>query len=316
MTEFKWASAAWWKVQFCTHVIHFSPLSPQVAERTGWRDACMRCRFERKMWAVLRNKWIYKRACSPGCTVPPCTQVSCKLSWWFYLLVFHVQYCWMCCCSAGEKSDYVQRLDGRGGSYKPQGKPIISKNLCIIRCIPSRTVDQNLLATRFLTKSDLLLLWLYVKPTERSEEGTQFHVSLRGGRTTSTSSVCLQALSDGLTSFDGKGTWQILYMCCIELCYNHVTPLIIPVTCLRFAAPEVNMRGTHTYTKAGRLTTIKWQNTWCQCAILNEADTESLHGARGKSHVGLFWISHWGFFQIWPMNLKLLTKKDWHFFPL
>lgn len=94
---------------------------------------------------TMRKRWMYKPACLPGCTVPSCTQVSCKLSWQFYLLIFHVQYRWMCCCSVAE-NDYVRRLDRGRGRHKPQGKPIISPNLCIIRCITSRTVDQNLLA--------------------------------------------------------------------------------------------------------------------------------------------------------------------------
>lgn len=194
VTEFRSASAACWKVQSCSRSSHFqSPchLRLELADRPGWRE-CVSS-FERKMWAAPRNKWIYKSACLPGCTVPPCTQVSCKLSWRFYLLVFHVQCCWTCYCSAGE-SDYVQRLDRGGGSYKPQGKPIISPNLCIIRCITSRTLDQTLPAMGFLTKSDLLffilVLWLYVKPTECSQQGPQLHKSLLGCWTTSTSPVC------------------------------------------------------------------------------------------------------------------------------
>lgn len=55
-----------------------------------------------------------------------------------------------------------------------------------------------------------------------------------------------------------KGAWQILYMCCIESCYNQFTPLIISVTCLRFLAPEVNASWTQTGAEAATVIFCLW----------------------------------------------------------
>lgn len=106
------------KVWFCSHpgrVTSAWRLQETPAQRATCAGLKERCESQWGKW------WIYEPACLLGCGIPPCTQVSCKLPWWFHLLVFHVQYCWMCCCSAGE-SDCVQRLDRGRGRYK-EGKP-------------------------------------------------------------------------------------------------------------------------------------------------------------------------------------------------
>lgn len=61
----------------------------------------------------------------------------------------------------GGESDYVQRLD-RGGGVDINLKENLSypKNLCITRCITSRTVDHSLQAMEFLTKSHMLFVIL------------------------------------------------------------------------------------------------------------------------------------------------------------
>lgn len=250
------------------------------------------CQFDREVWAILRNNWIYKHTCVTGCTVPLWTQVSCKLSWQFHLLVFHAQFCWMCCCSAGE-SDYGERLEW-GELETSRKKTIICQNLCIIRCITSRTVDQNVPVWFILILSDLLSLSLYCdfvpnplsgackahSSTYLCQDAEPIH-SLHLPTTTSADFSEMGSVH----LMERKSTWQILYMC-----YNPFTPLIISVTCLRFLAPEVNASWScrsdflpvnagvlivtlNTHSTAARRTTITWCNAWHRSTTFTHSES-------------------------------------------
>lgn len=100
ITEFKWASAPSWEGKSCP--VFCSPIASGLSLQKdligGMRVLVYK---KRRRCEPYEKRWIYECSCLPGCTVSPCTRVSCKLSWWFYLLVFHVLYCRMCSSSAG-----------------------------------------------------------------------------------------------------------------------------------------------------------------------------------------------------------------------
>lgn len=126
----------------------------------------------------------------------------------------------------------------------------------------------------------VLVLWLCAKPSERSLQGTQFHVSLSGCwthplLTFANHNIC-RFFRDGLSSFDGKKKYMANF---VHVLHNPFTPLIISVTCLRFLAPEVNASWScrsdflpvnagvlivtlNTHSTAARRTTITWCNAW------------------------------------------------------
>lgn len=112
-----------------------SHLGLESPERPGRRDARVGLR-ERCEPYRERDEYTYQCSCLPGCAVPPCTQVSCKLSRWFYLLIFHVQYCWACRCSARRVitcEDYA----GEEGDIKLKENPSLPHN-------PASFVHHNL----------------------------------------------------------------------------------------------------------------------------------------------------------------------------
>lgn len=102
ITEFKWASAPSWEGKpcpvFCSPITSGLSLQKDLIGGMYWST---KKKEEEEDVSHTEKWWIYEGSCLPGCTVSPCTRVSCKLSWWFYFLVFHVLYCRMCSCSAG-----------------------------------------------------------------------------------------------------------------------------------------------------------------------------------------------------------------------
>lgn len=162
---------------FCSNLSHFRPrhLRLELAEKTRWRD--IRPGLKERCEAYWETDMYTSTHACLGVRRLHAHKWAASCHDNFTSSFFMLLYCWMCCCSAGE-SDYLHRLDRGRERYKPQGKPIISQNLCIVRCITSRAVYQNLLPMEFLTKSDffILVLWRYDKQSGASNAHSSMYL--------------------------------------------------------------------------------------------------------------------------------------------